>query len=64
MQGEAAPAACALSPFVNLETPHDGRSARIWMKKLTTFVLLWEGKKDLLESTKMDVMRLIMNYSK
>ena len=23
-------------------------------KSLTTFVLLWEGKKDLLESTKMD----------
>ena len=28
------------------------------MKKVTTFASLWEGKRDLLESTKMDFMRL------
>jgi len=33
-------------------------------KSLTTFMLLWEGKKDLLESIKMDFMRIKMNYSK
>ena len=40
-----------------------GRSAEIWMKKFTTFVSLWEGERDLLESTKMDFIRLI-NESK
>ncbi len=44
-----------ISPLINLGTQHDGRSAWTWMKRvLTTFVSLWEGKKDLLESTKMD----------
>jgi len=44
-----------IGPLINLGTQHDGRSARTWMKRvLTTFVSLWEGKKDLLESTKMD----------
>jgi len=44
-----------IGPLINLGTQHDGRSARTWMKRvLTTFVLLWEGEKDLLESTKMD----------
>jgi hypothetical protein len=46
---------CDIGPLINLGTQHDGRSARTWMKRvLTTFVLLWEGEKDLLESTKMD----------
>jgi len=44
-----------IGPLINLGTQHDGRSARTWMKRvLTTFVSLWEGEKDLLESTKMD----------
>ncbi len=44
-----------IGPLLNLGTQHDGRSARTWMKRvLTTFVSLWEGEKDLLESTKMD----------
>jgi hypothetical protein len=44
-----------IGPLINLGTQHNGRSARTWMKRiLTTFVLLWEGEKDLLESTKMD----------
>ena len=44
-----------IGPLINLGTQHDGRSAQTWMKRvLTTFVLLWEGEKDLLESTKMD----------
>jgi len=44
-----------IGPLINLGTQHDGRSARTWMKRvLITFVSLWEGKKDLLESTKMD----------
>ncbi len=46
---------CDIGPLINLGTQHDGRSARTWMKRvLTTFVSLWEGKKDLLESTKID----------
>ncbi len=40
---------------------HDERSAEVWMKKLITFVSLCEGERDLLESTKMDFMRLEMN---
>jgi len=44
-----------IGPLINLGMQHDGRSARTWMKRvLTTFVSLWEGEKDLLESTKMD----------
>ncbi len=44
-----------IGPLINLGTQHNGRSARTWMKRvLTTFVSLWEGEKDLLESTKMD----------
>jgi len=44
-----------IARLINLGTQHDGRSARTWMKRfLTTFVSLWEGEKDLLESTKMD----------
>ncbi len=44
-----------IGPLINLGTQHDGRSVRTWMKRvLTTFVLLWEGEKDLLESTKMN----------
>ena len=44
-----------IGPLINLGTQHDGRSARTWMKRvLTTFVSLWEGEKDLLESTKID----------
>ena len=33
-------------------------------KSLTTFMELWKGEKDLLGSTKMNFMRLRMNYSK
>ncbi len=44
-----------IGPLINLGMQHDGRSARTWMKRVfTIFVLLWEGEKDLLESTKMD----------
>jgi hypothetical protein len=53
-----ASSAYALSPFVNLGMQHDGRRAEPWMKKVTTFASLWESKRDLLESTKMDFMRL------
>jgi len=44
-----------IGPLINLGMQHNGRSARTWMKRvLTTFVSLWEGEKDLLESTKMN----------
>jgi hypothetical protein len=44
-----------IGPLINLGMQHDRRSAQTWMKRvLTTFVSLWEGEKDLLESTKMD----------
>ncbi len=49
----------ALSPFVNLGMQHDGRRAEPWMKK-SYYVLrrCGEVERDLLESTKMDFMRL------
>jgi len=44
-----------IGPLINLGMQHDRRSARTWMKRVfTTFLSLWEGEKDLLESTKMD----------
>ena len=56
---------CAVSPLINLEMQHGGRSAQIRWKEFNYFSSLWwEGKRDLLESTKMDFMRLRMNYSK
>ena len=51
----------ALSPFPNLEMQHDRKECwnlKSGWKKFTTFASLWEGKRDLLESTKMDFMRL------
>ena len=47
-----------LSPFVNLGMQHNGRRAEPWMKKLLRFASLRGSKRDLLESTKMDFMRL------
>ncbi len=35
-----------------------GMSAEIWMKKFTTFALLWKGKRDLLGAPKWIFMRL------
>ncbi len=35
----------ALSPFPNLETQHDGRSARIWKKRVDYFCGVVEGQK-------------------
>jgi len=44
-----------IGPLINLGTQHNVRSSQTWMKRvLTTFLSLWEGEKDLLESTKMD----------
>jgi hypothetical protein len=52
----------ALSPLVNLEMQHDGKECSdLDEKKFTIFMSLWEGKRDLLESTKMDFMKLRMN---
>jgi hypothetical protein len=35
----------ALSPLINLETQHDGRSAPIWMKKVYYFYVVVKGQK-------------------
>jgi hypothetical protein len=35
----------ALSPFVNLGTQHNGRSARTWMKKVNYFYVVVGGQK-------------------
>ena len=35
----------ALSPLINLETQHNGRSARIWMKKVYYLYVVVEGQK-------------------
>ncbi len=51
-----------MKPLINLETQHDGKECSdLDEKKFTTFMSLWKGEKDLLESTKMDFMRLRMN---
>ncbi len=36
----------AVSPLINLETQHDGRSAQVWMKRvLLVFVVVMGGQK-------------------
>ena len=55
MENDAAKQVSAVSPLINLETQHDGRSAQVWMKRvLLLFVVVMGGRKGLLESTKMD----------
>jgi hypothetical protein len=51
----------ALSPLINLETQHDGRNARIWMKKIYYFYVVVEGQKGFAREHQMDFMRLRMN---
>jgi len=41
-----------------------GKCSDLDEKSVTTFVVVMGGRKGLLESTKMDFMRLRMNYSK
>jgi hypothetical protein len=42
---QVSPSSSALSPFPNLEMQHDGRSARIWMKKVNYFCIVVGGRK-------------------
>ena len=44
--GEGGHADGAVSPLINLETQHDGRSAQVWMKRVfLLFVVVMGGQK-------------------